>query len=238
MALRAGRHIDRGAVHEGSYGDYHFARTRRTAGARCTTWPNGKPGGGELGVPAATAAVANAWARATGQKRRHPSRSPAEENVPTYTFTLNGENVTVAPADMPLLWVLRDLMNITGPKYGCGVGVCRACTSHLDGGAVQPCSPPVAESGERRSPPSRGWPARRASTRCSRPGSTRTSRSAGSASPVRSWRPPRCWPPHRTRPTPTSTRSRTCAGAARIAGFGRRSKAPRRRCERARRAAR
>jgi len=71
--------------------------------------------------------------------------------VPTYTFTLNGARKTVtAPADMPLLWVLRDLLGVTGPKYGCGVGVCRACTSHLDGSAFQPCTTPVAECSGRR----------------------------------------------------------------------------------------
>ena len=60
--------------------------------------------------------------------------------MPSYTFKLNGENVKVdAPADMPLLWVLRDLLGVTGPKYGCGVGVCRACTCHLNGSAVQVC---------------------------------------------------------------------------------------------------
>ncbi|MGW0880155.1 (2Fe-2S)-binding protein [Streptomyces sp. NPDC002671] len=64
----------------------------------------------------------------------------------SYSFTLNGETVTVeAPADMPLLWVLRDLLGVTGPKYGCGVGVCRACTSHLDGAEIQPCVVPVAD---------------------------------------------------------------------------------------------
>ncbi len=66
--------------------------------------------------------------------------------MPTHTFTINGEPVTVdAPADMPLLWVLRDLLGVTGPKYGCGVGVCRACTSHLDGAAFNPCITPVGE---------------------------------------------------------------------------------------------
>ncbi|WP_394843153.1 (2Fe-2S)-binding protein [Pendulispora brunnea] len=60
--------------------------------------------------------------------------------MPNYTFTLNGKPVTVdAPADMPLLWVLRDKLGVTGPKYGCGVGVCRACTCHLDGTAFTPC---------------------------------------------------------------------------------------------------
>jgi isoquinoline 1-oxidoreductase alpha subunit len=66
--------------------------------------------------------------------------------MPRYTFVLNGTPVTVtAPADMPLLWVLRDKLGVTGPKYGCGVGVCKSCTSHLDGNAFNPCVTPVAE---------------------------------------------------------------------------------------------
>ncbi len=63
----------------------------------------------------------------------------------TYTFNLNGKSVSVdAPPDMPLLWVLRDLLGVTGPKYGCGVGVCRACTSHLNGAAFTPCTTAVS----------------------------------------------------------------------------------------------
>ncbi|MFP3990605.1 (2Fe-2S)-binding protein [Streptomyces sp. E11-3] len=66
--------------------------------------------------------------------------------MPAHTFTVNGESVTVdAPADLPLLWVLRDLLGIRGPKYGCGIDVCKACTSHLDGEAVNPCAVPVAD---------------------------------------------------------------------------------------------
>jgi isoquinoline 1-oxidoreductase alpha subunit len=66
--------------------------------------------------------------------------------MPSYTFELNGETVTVdVAADASLLWVLRDTLGVTGPKYGCGVGVCRACTSHLDGAAFQPCTVPVAD---------------------------------------------------------------------------------------------
>ena len=66
--------------------------------------------------------------------------------MPAHSFTVNGKPVTVdAPDDMPLLWVLRDLLAITGPKYGCGVGVCRACTSHLDGAEIQPCVVPVKD---------------------------------------------------------------------------------------------
>jgi isoquinoline 1-oxidoreductase alpha subunit len=66
--------------------------------------------------------------------------------VPNYTFQLNGKTVTVdAPADLPLLWTLRDKLGVKGPKYGCGIDVCKACTSHLDGEAVNPCVVPTAE---------------------------------------------------------------------------------------------
>jgi isoquinoline 1-oxidoreductase alpha subunit len=65
--------------------------------------------------------------------------------VPNYTLTVNGETHTLdLPADLPLLWVLRDRLGITGPKYGCGIGVCHACTSHLDGEEIRPCITPVA----------------------------------------------------------------------------------------------
>lgn len=66
--------------------------------------------------------------------------------MPSYTFVVNGSPVTVdAPADLALLWVLRDKLGVRGPKFGCGIGVCRACTSHLDGEEVQPCVKPVSE---------------------------------------------------------------------------------------------
>jgi isoquinoline 1-oxidoreductase alpha subunit len=66
--------------------------------------------------------------------------------VPTHTFILNGEQVSVDVADdVRLLWVLRDLLGVTGPKYGCGIEVCRACTSHINGLAFNPCSVRVAD---------------------------------------------------------------------------------------------
>jgi isoquinoline 1-oxidoreductase alpha subunit len=66
--------------------------------------------------------------------------------VPKHTFRLNGEPVTVdAPDDERLLWVLRDLLGVTGPKYGCGINVCKACTSHLNGRAANPCAIPVRD---------------------------------------------------------------------------------------------
>jgi len=60
------------------------------------------------------------------------------------TFTLNGEEVSVdAPAEMPVLWVLRDQLQLTGTKYGCGIALCGACTIHVDGKAVRSCVLPV-----------------------------------------------------------------------------------------------
>ena len=60
--------------------------------------------------------------------------------MPKYSFTLNGKTVQVdAPGDLSVLWALRDKLGVTGPKYGCGINVCKACTSHLDGKAFNPC---------------------------------------------------------------------------------------------------
>ena len=59
--------------------------------------------------------------------------------------TVNGKRYEVdVPADKPLLWLLREDLNITGPKYGCGVAACGACTVHLDGEAVRSCSVPAS----------------------------------------------------------------------------------------------
>jgi isoquinoline 1-oxidoreductase subunit alpha len=68
--------------------------------------------------------------------------------MPQYTLKINGIDRTVdTAADMPLLYVLRDLLGICGPKYGCGVGVCGACTSHIGNEAKRPCIVPIAEVG-------------------------------------------------------------------------------------------
>ena len=61
------------------------------------------------------------------------------------TFTLNGkpQTVDVSP-DMPLLWVLRDTLNMTGTKFGCGMALCGACTVHINGEATRSCITPIS----------------------------------------------------------------------------------------------
>ncbi len=61
------------------------------------------------------------------------------------TFTLNGKSVSVkADENTPLLWVLRDELNYTGTKYGCGMALCGACTVHIDDQPVRSCSMPLS----------------------------------------------------------------------------------------------
>jgi aerobic-type carbon monoxide dehydrogenase small subunit (CoxS/CutS family) len=63
----------------------------------------------------------------------------------TITFKVNGTARTVdVPPEMPLLWVLRDVLDLPGTKFGCGVGQCGACTVHLKGVAIRSCSMPVS----------------------------------------------------------------------------------------------
>ena len=62
------------------------------------------------------------------------------------TLNVNGADTQVdAPDDMPLLWALRDLIGLTGSKYGCGIGQCGACTVHLNGAPVRSCLVPVSQ---------------------------------------------------------------------------------------------
>jgi isoquinoline 1-oxidoreductase alpha subunit len=86
-------------------------------------------------------------------------------------FTINGRSVTFAgDASMPLLWYLRDHAQLTGTKFGCGIGACGACTVHVDGAALRSCITPVAAiagkrvttieglaEGERLHPVQRAW---------------------------------------------------------------------------------
>ena len=63
----------------------------------------------------------------------------------TISFKVNGKKEIVeADSDTPLLWVLRDFLDLTGTKFGCGKGVCGACTVHLDGAAIRSCQIPLS----------------------------------------------------------------------------------------------
>ena len=65
-----------------------------------------------------------------------------------FTLTVNGKATTVdVPGDMPLLWVLRDVLNLKGTKFGCGISQCGACTVHMNGRAVRSCQTPVSKVG-------------------------------------------------------------------------------------------
>src|SRR5262245_26211193 len=74
--------------------------------------------------------------------------APGEGAVPMkFDLNVNGKAVSVdVPSDMPLLWVLRDVLNMPGTKFGCGQGQCGACTVHLRGRAVKSCQVPVTNA--------------------------------------------------------------------------------------------
>ena len=68
-----------------------------------------------------------------------------------YSLTVNGKTHTVdMPAQMPLLWVLRDTLKMKGTKFGCGIGQCGACTVQLDGVAIRACQTPLSAVGNRK----------------------------------------------------------------------------------------
>jgi len=68
-----------------------------------------------------------------------------------FTVNINGETREIdAPGEMPLLWALRNELKMVGTKFGCGIGMCGACTVHLDGQAVRSCSLPLSAIGEKQ----------------------------------------------------------------------------------------
>jgi isoquinoline 1-oxidoreductase subunit alpha len=80
----------------------------------------------------------------TGVNPRKPNKCSEPDTMPI-KLKVNGRPASVdVPSDTPLLWVLRDTLNLVGTKYGCGMAQCGACTVHLNGAAVKSCSIPVS----------------------------------------------------------------------------------------------
>ena len=114
--------------------------------------------------------------------------------MPAIEFTLNGkrQSVEVSP-QMPLLWVLRDTLGLTGTKFGCGLQLCGACTVHINGVATRSCGTPISTVAGKNVTTIEGLVPGYQPSRCSAPGSKPTCRSAATASPDRSCRPRLCW---------------------------------------------
>src|SRR5476651_1658461 len=81
--------------------------------------------------------------------RKHPQiimEIPGEGKMAALTLTINGKAATVeAEPDTPLLWIVREHLKLTGTKFGCGSGLCGACTVHIDGKAVRSCQTQLTE---------------------------------------------------------------------------------------------
>src|SRR5262245_58408465 len=138
-------------------------------------------------------------------------------------LNVNGKDVQVdVEPDMPLLWVLRDVIGLTGTKYGCGMALCGACTVHLNGQPTRSCVTPVSAIGDQKVTTIEGL-ATDHCIRCRKHGSSSTSLNVGIASPGRSCRPRRCWRKSRSLRIRTSTTRcpGTSAAAAPISAFAR-----------------
>ena len=85
------------------------------------------------------------WTRLASRRPRFEHLNPMRR----YTLRVNGRQYTTEESpDTPLLWVLRDSLRLNGTKYGCGIGVCGACTIHLGGQATRSCMVPISSVGE------------------------------------------------------------------------------------------
>src|SRR5215470_15995638 len=82
---------------------------------------------------------------ATSEMGGH-AKQPREEPMPSKALTVNGERVriTIDDPEMPLLYALRDNLRLKGPRFGCGLAQCGACTVHIDGKAVRSCVTPLS----------------------------------------------------------------------------------------------
>ena len=150
-----------------------------------------------------------------------------------FTIKVNGTTHSVdVDGDTPLLWVLRDVLGMTGTKFGCGMALCGACTVHVDGVATRSCITPVDSIGDRRDHDDRGDRRRRRPA----PGAAGLARPRGGAVRLLPVRPDHvgggaAGEQRRSRPMPTSTPRcpATSAAAAPICASAPRSSRPRNR---------
>ena len=103
--------------------------------------------------------------------------------MPRYTLNVNGKPEKLeAEADSPLLYVLRDQLELHGPKFGCGMAQCGACTVHIDGQAVRSCVMPVSAVGAKKVTTLEGLAVPPSPRPCSKPSSTSRPRNAATVS--------------------------------------------------------
>ena len=122
-----------------------------------------------------------------------------------FTLKINGTNRSVdVDGDIPLLWVLRDVLGMTGTKFGCGMALCGACTVHIDGAATRSCITSVDSVGKSAITTIEAVGATAAGAKIQKAGSTGRLSSAATASRARSCRLRRCSRENRIRPMPTS----------------------------------
>ena len=151
------------------------------------------------------------------------------------TISVNSHTYSVdVDGDTPLLWVLRDVLGMTGTKFGCGMALCGACTVHIDGVATRSCVTPIDSVGTSKITTIEAIGATAAGARSRRHGSTTKSYNAATASPARSCPRPLCWRATRIRRIRISTTRcpATSAAAGPMSAFAKRSSKPRNRPER------